>query len=184
MNNYRFDGVQALRFLAAMMVVFTHSVFYASERLGAGKFSWGTGAQGVDIFFVISGFVMVISSRHLVNHIDGWKIFFRKRLARIVPLYWTATTVKLVVLLLASGLVLHSKLDWWSIFKSYFFIPTHTSNGVRVLLGVGSTLVFEMFFYFVFATALYLKKNIYMFAGVVLLFFSLLSIFRGKDSSA
>jgi peptidoglycan/LPS O-acetylase OafA/YrhL len=39
MNNYRFDGIQALRFLAAIMVVFTHSTFYASERLGGGYFS-------------------------------------------------------------------------------------------------------------------------------------------------
>lgn len=184
MNNYRFDGIQALRFLAAIMVVFTHSIFYASERLGQGVFSWGVGAKGVDIFFVISGFVMVISSRFLVSSKDGWKEFIQKRLVRIVPLYWAATTFKLVVILLISSLVLHAKLDWWIIAKSYFFIPSHNLDGeIKPFLGVGWTLVFEMFFYLVFSISLFLRKNIYLFVGIVLLIFSMLSLFRGVNYS-
>jgi len=184
MNNCRFDGIQALRFLAAIMVVFTHSIFYASERLGQGEFSWGTGAKGVDIFFVISGFVMVISSRFLVFSEDGWKIFLQKRLIRIVPLYWAATTFKLVVILLISSLVLHAKLDWWVIAKSYLFVPSHNLDGeIKPFLGVGWTLVFEMFFYLVFSISLLLRKNIYLFVGIVLLIFSMLSLFRGDNFS-
>ncbi len=184
MNDYRFDGIQTLRFLAAIMVVFTHSIFYASERLGQGEFSWGAGAKGVDIFFVISGFVMVISSRFLVASEDGWKIFLKKRIIRIVPLYWAATTCKLVVILLVSSLVLHAKLDWWIIVKSYFFLPSHNLDGeIEPFLGVGWTLVFEMFFYLVFSISLFLRKNIYVFVGIVLSIFSILSLFRGVNYS-
>ncbi len=184
MDNYRFDGIQALRFLAAIMVVFTHSIFYASERLGQGEFSWGTGAKGVDIFFVISGFVMVISSRALITDTNGWKIFLNKRLVRIVPLYWAATTFKLIVILLASSLVLHAQIDWWVILKSYFFIPSHNIDGeIKPFLGVGWTLVFEMFFYLTFSLSMLLGKNVYFFVGSVLLTFSTLSIFRGVNYS-
>jgi peptidoglycan/LPS O-acetylase OafA/YrhL len=80
------------------------------------------GAKGVDIFFIISGFVMVISSRSLITPNDGWKIFLKKRLIRIVPLYWAATSLKLFILLLMSSLVLHANLDGWVIIKSYFFM--------------------------------------------------------------
>ena len=184
MNSYRFDGIQALRFLAAIMVVFTHSFFYASERLGQGEFSWSMGAKGVDIFFVISGFVMVVSSRFLVSSEGGSKIFLRKRLIRIVPLYWVATTFKVAVILLMASLVLHAELDWWVIVKSYFFIPSQNVDGeIKPFLGVGWTLVFEMFFYLVFSISLFLRKNIYQFVGVVLLVFSILSLFRGENYS-
>ena len=157
MNNYKFDGIQALRFIAAIMVVCTHSFLYASERLGQGSFSWAVGAKGVDIFFVIIGFVMVISSRYLVSVDDGWKEFFKKRLIRVAPLYWAATSFKLIVLLLAANFVLHAKLDWWMILKSYFFIPSHNIDGeIKPFLGVGWTLVFEMFFLFsVFSVSIF-----------------------------
>lgn len=184
MNSYRFDGIQALRFLAAIMVVITHSFFYASERLGAGELSWSAGAKGVDIFFVISGFVMVITSQKFVNFKGSWKDFLTARLIRIVPLYWTATTVKLVVLLLMSSVVLHANFDWWMIFKSYFFVPSRNIDGeIRPFLGVGWTLVFEMFFYLVFTTALLFRKNIYIFVGVFLFIFSLLSIYKEDNYS-
>jgi len=120
-NYYKYDGVQALRFLAAAMVLVTHSFFYASERLGGNVLSWVTGAKGVDIFFIISGFVMVISSRNLISQGDGWRTFLQHRLIRIVPLYWTATSAKLLIVILMSGLALHSKFDLWVVMKSYFF---------------------------------------------------------------
>ena len=182
--NHRYDGIQALRFLAALLVVITHATFYATERLGGGEFVWNNGGRGVDIFFIISGVVMVISSRRLIENKDGWKLFVTKRLQRIVPLYWGATTFKVVTVLLMSGLVLHANLDWWNIFKSYLFIPSKNIDGEIVpFLGVGWTLVFEMFFYLVFAAALFFRKNIYTFVGAVLLVFSAASLFRGETYS-
>ncbi|MGB3768657.1 MAG: acyltransferase [Phormidesmis sp.] len=183
-TNHRYDGIQALRFFAALLVVVTHSTFYAAERLGVGKEIWHNGARGVDIFFIISGVVMVISSRRLIENEEGWKIFATKRLQRIVPLYWGATTFKVITVLLMSSLVLHAEMDWWTIFKSYLFIPSINLDGdITPFLGVGWTLVFEMFFYFVFAAALFFRKNIYVFAGAVLLVFSFASLLRGETFS-
>lgn len=183
--NHRYDGIQALRFFAAFLVVLTHSTLYAIDRLGTGGELWHNGARGVDIFFVISGVVMVLSSRRLIDDPNGWKTFVTRRIQRIVPLYWIATTFKLVVVLLAAGLVLHAGMEWGTILKSYLFIPSKKLDGeIAPFLGVGWTLVFEMFFYLIFAAALFLKKNIYAFVGVVLLAFSFASVFRGESYSA
>lgn len=64
-----FNGIQVLRFLAAFLVLLTHSTFFVSSRIVDSDFPiWKEGAQGVQIFFVISGFVMMITSRSLVGN--------------------------------------------------------------------------------------------------------------------
>ena len=66
-----FLTVQALRAVAALLVVLLHAFETWGERVDpvAPGVSWDNGAAGVDIFFIISGFVMVISSRHLVDRL-------------------------------------------------------------------------------------------------------------------
>lgn len=155
----RYDGIQVLRFVAALMVVITHSTFYASERLDPSFQFWQRGATGVDIFFVISGFVMVVSSQRGDGWID-WREFFYRRVVRIFPPYWVATTLNLLVLVAIPSMVLHSSLDWQSVLKSYLLIPDYNSDGnIEPLLGVGWTLYFESFFYAAFAVALVLRLN-------------------------
>lgn len=185
-NYNRYDGIQALRFIAVLMVVITHSFLYASERLKSEEvFFWNVGAQGVDIFFVISGFVMIISSEKLMFAQDGWKQFLFHRILRIVPPYWAATSFKLIVLIIFSGLVLHATLDWSAIFKSYFFIPSRNIDGeIKPFLGVGWTLVFEMFFYSLFTLALLFRINVYVFVGSILSIFSLLYFVRPPNYSS
>ncbi len=124
MREYRYDGIQALRFVAALLVVFTHSTFYVGERLIPGFPVWSNGAAGVDIFFVISGFVMVISSQELLARADGWRIFMMRRIARIVPLYWIATSLKLVAVISVPSLAINAGLDPWQCVKSFLFLPS------------------------------------------------------------
>ncbi|MGH6808111.1 MAG: acyltransferase family protein, partial [Ensifer adhaerens] len=76
-------GIQYLRALAALGVV----LFHAAERTGH---HFAIGAAGVDVFFVISGFIMwVISDRRPVAPLS----FLKERLRRIAPIYWLATVV-------------------------------------------------------------------------------------------
>jgi exopolysaccharide production protein ExoZ len=174
-----YEGVQALRFFAAFLVVITHSTLYASERLLSGAGYWPEGATGVNIFFVISGFVMVVSTTGLRGVADGWKQFISRRLIRIVPMYWTATTLKLIALIIIPSTVLHSQFDIIHILFSYFFIPTTNVEGeFKPFLAVGWTLYFEMFFYVLFALALYQRGNLYYFVGAVLAVFAALSTLR------
>jgi exopolysaccharide production protein ExoZ len=184
-NHKNYEGVQALRFFAAFLVVLNHSTFYASERLLPGTGFWHQGAAGVNIFFVISGLVMVVSTTTLRDRVDGWKIFALHRIIRIVPLYWAATTLKLVVFIVLPATVLHSQFNIFHIVSSYFFIPTVNAEGeFKPFLAVGWTLYFEMFFYGLFALALYLRCNLYYFVGAVLAIFASLSVYRSEGVPA
>ncbi len=115
---------------------------------------WDTGAAGVDIFFVISGFVMFVSTQNLVR-IRDWRSFAWRRLARIVPLYWIATTLKVVLVLAIPSLALHTVLSLDGVVASYLFVPWRTEfGGLLPVLPVGWTLNIEMAFYALFALAL------------------------------
>jgi peptidoglycan/LPS O-acetylase OafA/YrhL len=178
----KYEGLQALRFLAAFFVLIIHSTFYASERLDKNFVVWNRGATGVDIFFVLSGFVMIYSSVRLMKSRDGWRVFSERRIARIVPMYWLATTLKLITMLLTAGFVLHAHFSWITVVCSYLFLPTRNIDGVLApLLGVGWTLIFEMFFYFLFALALFLRVDVYKLVGIVLSLLAIGAYFRQPD---
>ncbi|WP_446744360.1 acyltransferase family protein [Silvibacterium acidisoli] len=163
-----FRGLQALRAIAAIMVLCTHSGFYAAERLAPGYRYWPGGATGVDLFFVLSGFVMIHSSRSLLTSPGGWAIFAERRLVRIVPLYWIATTLKLAFMLAGAAEVLHAQAGPWQIFSTYVFFPAHNADlEYRPLLGVGWTLNFEMFFYFLFTLCLAMRASVYWVLGII-----------------
>jgi exopolysaccharide production protein ExoZ len=158
-TDQRYDGVQALRFVAALMVVLCHATLMVSERLlESGSDYWHQGASGVDVFFVVSGFVMAISSQGLLGQVGGWREFMRRRVVRIVPLYWIATSLKIAMLLAVPALALHAQLDPVHVIGSYLFLPVREAEGMmRPLVSVGWTLTFEMFFYVCFAFAMMLR---------------------------
>lgn len=113
-------------------------------------------ASGVDIFFIISGFVMIIST-------DGRNTtpskFLKARFVRIIPLYWICTGIFLFLIIL--GVIPSAFPRWDEILKSLLFVfYNNSTNGQPVpILGVGWTLNYEMYFYFLFAATLYLKRN-------------------------
>jgi peptidoglycan/LPS O-acetylase OafA/YrhL len=151
-----FVGVQALRAVAALLVVAMHADEMWHLRLDPkhAEDFWRTGAAGVDIFFVISGFVMMVSARHLAPLRD-WRGFAWRRFVRIVPLYWITTTLKIVSVLAFPALVLRTVLRPGDIVASYLFLPWHNAEGkIGTILPVGWTLNVEMGFYILFAAAL------------------------------
>jgi peptidoglycan/LPS O-acetylase OafA/YrhL len=165
-------SIQLLRGLAAMLVVVFHAGVMVRDRFPAAgdHFLLLSGAAGVDIFFPISGFVMLISSRALLLRPDGWKIFAERRLIRIVPLYWLATTLKVLAVLAVPALALHSQLGEWHILASYLFIADRNAMGtVEPVLPVGWTLNYEMFFYLIFAVALLWRRPLIITVSAILL---------------
>ncbi len=137
-------SIQVLRGIAASMVVLFH--------LTEGAFV--TGAGGVDIFFVISGFIMgTVGTR------DRPLNFLRKRIVRIIPLYWGVTLLMCAAAI--AGLFRNFSFDAASLAKSLLFIPYFNGTGEAwPLLVVGWTLNFEMFFYVIFAIGLLLARPI------------------------
>ncbi|OCP03397.1 MULTISPECIES: acyltransferase [unclassified Ensifer] len=147
-------GIQYLRAVAALGVV----VFHAAERTG---FHFAIGSAGVDVFFVVSGFIMwVISARRPMSPLT----FLRDRIQRIAPIYWLATAV--MVLGGIAGLFPNLILSIGHVSGSFLFIPMRSpSNGeIWPVLVQGWTLNYEMFFYAVFAMTLLLPRSRRLFA--------------------
>lgn len=152
----RLDGIQWLRAIAAGLVVVEHtknavSTSYLKLAPADSPLSLFPFSAGVDLFFVISGFIMAYASGPLFGREGGRRIFLLRRLARIVPLYWLATSFMLAVFVLI-GSRAWSGASWPSIAASYLFLPAANAEGNPFpLFAIGWTLNYEMAFYAVFA---------------------------------
>lgn len=156
----RLDRLQALRFLAALLVVIGHCQHELVAALGTAAgamakvpFDWGV---GVDIFFVISGFIMWHLMHDRFAKSGEPSRFLHRRIFRIVPIYWLCTT------LIAVGTLRQFDTATSVPFglASYFFLPwPHPDGrGLFPVLSLGWTLNYEMMFYCVFTAALTLRK--------------------------
>lgn len=171
-----FVGVQALRGLAAMLVVLYHATQMVRERFGSGEVLT-FGAAGVDLFFPISGFVMVVTTYHYWGQAGRAGQFLLRRLVRVVPLYWAATLLKIAALLLVPAMASHPHLDPWHVAASFLFIPAWDVHGrAQPVVPIGWTLNFEMLFYALFALALWLRVRPLWWVGGFLAVFSFLPL--------
>lgn len=166
----RSDYVQVARFVAALMVVLTHTTFYAQERAGSTLGVWHFGENGVPIFFVISGLVMVLSTAKMPLDLGGARTFLLRRFVRIVPLYWLATAAKVLIALAVPTVVNHNHFQLDHAIKSFLFIPYFNDSGeLRPMHGVGWTLLHEVYFYLLFAASLAAGRKPVMWVSVVIL---------------
>ncbi len=114
---------------------------------------------GVDIFFVVSGFIMVHASRDLPEGREGARLFLGRRLARIVPLYWAATTLFLLTALALPTALNSGTPGPWQIVSAYLFWPSVSTVGlIQPVYSLGWTLNYEMLFYALFAAGLLLPR--------------------------
>jgi exopolysaccharide production protein ExoZ len=151
--------LQVLRGLAAIGVAAVHAQ-HEAEPIAAGiggAFKASPpfpAAAGVDVFFAISGFIMVYASRRLFGTPTGRRVFLAHRIARVIPLYWTVLTLYLVVALAAPRLLSGEHLTPLVVVASYLFIPVARPDGViQPLYSLGWTLNYEVFYYALFTVA-------------------------------
>jgi len=168
MNNYLYS-IQMLRAIACISVVHLHTT---------SKF----GSFGLDIFFIISGFVITM----IINKGTKPKIFILSRISRIVPLYWILTTFLLVLTILTPELLNSTTFNLTYYFKSIFFIPYYNQNNIlEPMLIQGWTLNYEIFFYFcVFISIIISRKNLITTLVLFILFFIYFKYFFKESSSA
>ena len=146
--------IQMLRGIAATMVVFVH-IALQLKRLGYGAYNADWMSSGVDIFFVISGFIMWVSVERRAGMTAGE--FMRHRVIRIVPLYWLVTAGVLLICLVAPHLLRTTIFDAPHALASFLFIPARhpvVTDQFWPVLVPGWTLNFEMLFYVLFAIAI------------------------------
>jgi exopolysaccharide production protein ExoZ len=145
-----------LRGIAATMVLFVH-MDNQLTRLKYGAFGTDWMTTGVDIFFVISGFIMWTSVERRGGMSAG--VFFKNRIIRIVPLYWFVTTIVLLVGLIIPQVLTTTRLEPVHALASYLFLPARhpVARVFWPLLVPGWSLNYEMLFYVVFAIAISLS---------------------------
>lgn len=139
-------SVQYLRAAAALAVFYYHISATVHSLYGPNKVTIDeVGAAGVDLFFVISGFIMaMIVWDKQVQGLD----FFIRRVVRVVPLYWGATLFVFAIAMFMPSLLGSTGTDYAQLIHSLLFIPygMNPESSAPVLL-VGWTLNYEMFFY-------------------------------------
>ncbi|MBG0511363.1 acyltransferase [Agrobacterium sp. MOPV5] len=147
-------NLQFLRAFAAILVFFYHSEIYWKGVLPS-TWLFKLGLAGVDVFFVLSGFIMAAttSSRDVAA-----TSFLSHRIFRIVPLYWIITL--LFTFLFFSGLKPVGLMELTSeyLIKSLFFIPFLRGGAAEPIVTVGWTLNYEIFFYLLFSLCLFIPN--------------------------
>ena len=167
------SNLQYLRAFAAINVVYLHVLIGGDSYNRSSSMSqilgeWG--ANGVDIFFVISGFVMIYSQ---INNPKTIFSFFKSRIIRIVPIYWLITAIIILLFTIFPDIFRTFNTDFKKSISSFFFISQLVSKEFPII-NVGWTLEWEMLFYLIFGLSLYFKK---LEKIIVFIFFSMIIIF-------
>lgn len=150
-------NIQVLRAFAAINVVLFHIIdtsfrYGMDVRLFAPLEGWG--ANGVDVFFVISGFVM-FHTQYLRKSTP--LAFMRNRVIRIVPLYWLLTLLFLAIYLVQPSIFRTVVVDGAAVVSSFLFASKVVLDS-NPLVYVGWTLEWEMIFYVIFAACLLFRS--------------------------
>jgi peptidoglycan/LPS O-acetylase OafA/YrhL len=147
-----FSGIQGLRAIACLLVVFFHLAMLLDKnyQLPVLNNFFSQGYAGVDLFFVISGFVIAHSSKNLIGQPAAFRIYWLKRLVRIFPMYWLVLLPTLVGIMLtgsADKIPMGSFLDVFAHWSSTaLLLPEHDAVN-----GVSWSLSYELYFYGVFS---------------------------------
>lgn len=160
-RQHKIIAIQLLRAIAATGVVIPHIAAGFADHIGTGfGFEFRPGHIGqtcVALFFVVSGYVMIVSSRRLFGQRGGSAEFLTRRLVRIVPPYWLATAS-----LVAVFLFLGRSVNLGEVAMSLAFVPYWPADGsLRALpfLWPGWTLFYEMIFYLLFGLFVWAGRN-------------------------
>lgn len=143
--------IQLLRGIASLLVVFMHVTVNAKEisnQIFLGGF-FKFGGAGVDIFFVLSGFIITYTSRKGIGHFNKLLPFLSRRFIRIFPTYWIIIGMFLLLqIILPAFYKTHYSFTAENFLSTWFLLPGHT-----MVNGVSWTLTNELFFYALFSLA-------------------------------
>jgi len=175
-RNIKLHNLQIIRAFAALNVVLFHSIG-TTKDYGYSPvfldFLAGWGASGVDLFFVLSGFIMVYSQ---------WgtgatpKKFLLGRFYRIVPIYWIVTLFFIVLLVFVPSVFREATLDIPRALASFLFVSQPILGGFPYV-AVGWTLEYEVLFYILFACALIVKNRTVSFLILIISLLTAVYIF-------
>lgn len=155
----KIEIVQLLRGIAALLVCFFHMkgiLNYDGNQVG--HFLFGSGSIGVPLFFMISGFIMVVTTQNSTPTLSYVKTYYLKRAIRILPLYYFLTLIMIIGLGEFTFFLDHFK----EMLSGIFFFPTYL-NHVGPSYGmppleVGWSLNYEVFFYIILGVSIFFGR--------------------------
>lgn len=156
-TNKNLQLIQVLRGIASLLVVLLHCTVNSSETLHqnflVNFFSFG--GSGVDIFFVLSGFIITYTNFRFIGKADHFSFFIKRRIIRIYPTYWIIISIFLLLqVFLPSFYKTHFSFAIKNIFSTYLLLPGHV-----MVNGVSWTLSYELFFYFLFSLSFFIPQK-------------------------
>ena len=172
-------SIQYLRGLAALLVLIRHVAFKGTQYAGD-PMPWYRigGAAGVELFFVISGFIMCFITAEKAEKKDSIGHFLANRFTRILPLYWILTLLGLIVFLLFPAKVNIGGGET-KILDSFLLIPT---TGVYIIKN-GWTLSYEFFFYFIFSLGMLFPMKVgHLITSMILIALTSLNFLGHRDN--
>lgn len=153
----KIKSLQAIRGIAAVSVLLFHITPILREKFGysfLGNF-FMAGFSGVDVFFVLSGFIILhTSSRSSARFVS----FIRKRFFRIYPIYWVVSVLTLMLFVFSPVAKYRFNFDLNFILGSLLLVPQK-----EYILGVAWTLMYEVIFYIVFALTYFFNPKLFYF---------------------
>jgi exopolysaccharide production protein ExoZ len=172
----KIPDIQLLRAGAALLVVLCHGSSELLRTPNAAaipvlELMSNKGLFGVDIFFVVSGFIMFLISNKRLQEVGYAGQFLADRIIRIVPLYYLVTTLMICVTIFAPEFKHNNPLNIEYILSSYCFVPTINpiTKEYQPILGIGWTLNYEMFFYSIFAFGILVFRRRAFYAIIAIL---------------
>lgn len=167
-------NIQLLRFIAAFNILLYH-LFATTFTLKHGidysytSFLFYHGRAGVDLFFIISGFIMAFTTENTFNNKSNALSFFIKRVSRIYPPYLFFTVLVFCVFLIKPDWINSTAGNIVSLFRSFTLIPQKDSH----LIAVAWTLEYELYFYCIFSIFILMKeknllRNLFIWAIIAL----------------
>ncbi len=160
----RYNSIQMLRGVAAIVV----TLYHISENISRTYhqtflFDWfNIGYAGVDLFFVISGFIIAHTSAKYIDKPKELGPYLEKRFFRVYPVYW----LFVIPLLLAVWLIQQTQpglvedaysFDWLTVLKTLTLFPEHIA-----IDAVTWTLSHELYFYLLFALLLISRHTVWL----------------------
>jgi peptidoglycan/LPS O-acetylase OafA/YrhL len=177
----KIEGIQYLRFVAAAMVLLGHLFMQAhnaglvEDDLYAILDTYPLGA-GVDLFFVISGFIISSVSSTSPVSVRASVDFYVHRVIRVVPIYWLYTLLMVLAVVLVGAGSSDKNFDLADVVTSMLFIPWRLESGViRPVLAQGWTLHYEFYFYTVMAICIVVagRFRLLLVAGIIAALFAI-----------
>lgn len=159
-NVQQLRSIEALRVFAALLVFFTHVTFYLDTRTTIDITVWRYGAEGVYLFFTITGFVTTISRHQYCNYAYPGMTFIISRLISVAPLYWLLITLKAFFVLVYPH-VAASTFTMSSVVCAYTFLfCTQHRFPFETFYGVGWSLNIAIYYYVLFSLLAFTSSSV------------------------